>query len=54
LILDTDVIFGTAFLLHLLPLCGVTSESELLSETNNIRPEYYVDTIADFFAPVKA
>lgn len=53
--LDTDVLFGTDNGLQTcLTLCGVTSKDELLSPNNAIRPEYYVDTIADFFAPAVA
>jgi hypothetical protein len=28
----------------------VTTETKLLSDANKIRPEYYVDSIVDFFA----
>eukprot|EP01041_Mallomonas_annulata_P001201 gene1201-2336_t len=53
--LDTDVLFGTDNGLQTcLTLSGVTSEEELLSPSNAIRPEYYVDTINDFFVTVKA
>jgi phosphoglycolate/pyridoxal phosphate phosphatase family enzyme len=48
--LDTDVLFGTDNGLQtVLTLSGVTDEATLLSEKNKIRPEYYVDSIADFF-----
>ena len=48
--LDTDIVFGTDNGLQtILTLSGVTTESKLLSEGNKIRPEYYVDSIADFF-----
>lgn len=48
--LDTDIVFGTDNGLQtVLTLSGVTSESKLLSDANKIRPEYYVDSIADFF-----
>lgn len=55
--LDTDVLFGTENgLQSLLVLSDVTSEEKLLSEENTITPDYYADTINDFFkeAPVKA
>jgi hypothetical protein len=32
-----------------LTLTGVTSIHTLLSDNNKIRPQYYVDSIADFF-----
>lgn len=32
-----------------LTLSGVTSKSKLLSPENKIQPDYYVDSIADFF-----
>ena len=49
--LDTDVLFGTDNGLQtVLTLSGVTTESKLLSDANKIRPEYYVDSIVDFFA----
>jgi len=49
--LDTDVLFGTDNgLQSLLVLSGVTSEEKLLSEENTITPDYYADTINDFFA----
>ena len=49
--LDTDVLFGTDNGLQtVLTLSGVTSETKLLSPGNKIRPEYYVDSIVDFFA----
>jgi 4-nitrophenyl phosphatase/phosphoglycolate phosphatase len=48
--LDTDVLFGTDNgLKTVLTLSGVTSEKKLLSEENLIKPDYYVDSIADFF-----
>lgn len=51
--LDTDILFGTDNGLQTcLTLSGVTTEQKLLSEKNTIRPEYYVDSIADFFLPV--
>jgi phosphoglycolate phosphatase len=51
--LDTDVLFGTDNgLMSLLVLSGVTSETKLLSDDNVIAPNYYADTINDFFLPV--
>ena len=48
--LDTDVLFGTDNGLQtVLTLSGVTDEETLLSAGNKIRPDYYVDSIADFF-----
>jgi 4-nitrophenyl phosphatase/phosphoglycolate phosphatase len=48
--LDTDVLFGTDNgLRSLLVLSGVTSEEKLLSPENIITPDYYADTINDFF-----
>lgn len=52
--LDTDVLFGTDNgLKSLLVLSGVTSEEKLLSPENAITPDYYADTINDFFAETK-
>lgn len=53
--LDTDVLFGTDNgLKSVLVLSGVTSEEKLLSAANTITPDFYADTINDFFvnAPV--
>jgi 4-nitrophenyl phosphatase/phosphoglycolate phosphatase len=48
--LDTDIVFGADNgLSTVLTLSGVTSEKKLLSEENKIKPEYYVNSIADFF-----
>mmetsp|Transcript_1550 Transcript_1550/g.2163 ORF Transcript_1550/g.2163 Transcript_1550/m.2163 type:complete len:346 (-) Transcript_1550:117-1154(-) len=48
--LDTDVLFGTDNGLQtVLTLSGVTTEKKLLSEANKIKPDYYVDSIVDFF-----
>ena len=48
--LDTDVLFGTDNgLRSLLVLSGVTSEEKLLSPENAITPDFYADTINDFF-----
>jgi phosphoglycolate phosphatase len=35
-------------------LSGVTTEEKLLSPENTITPDYYTDTINDFFAEVPA
>lgn len=52
--LDTDVLFGTNNgLKSLLVLSGVTSEEKLLSPENTIAPDYYADTINDFFVESK-
>jgi len=48
--LDTDILFGTDNgLKSLLVLSGVTTEGKLLSEENTITPDYYADSINDFF-----
>merc|ERR1719506_771015 len=48
--LDTDVLFGTNNgLKSLLVLSGVTTEEKLLSDANGITPDFYADSIADFF-----
>lgn len=48
--LDTDVLFGTDNgLQSLLVLSGVTTEEKLLSQENTITPDYYADSIVDFF-----
>jgi len=55
--LDTDVLFGTDNgLQSLLVLSGVTSEEKLLSPENTITPDFYADTINDFFvsSPVQS
>lgn len=53
--LDTDVLFGTDNgLQSLLVLSGVTTEQKLLSPENTITPDYYADTINDFFLGVPA
>lgn len=47
--LDTDILFGqNNGLLSCLTLSGVTTEAKLLSEDNKIKPDYYVDSIAQF------
>jgi phosphoglycolate/pyridoxal phosphate phosphatase family enzyme len=46
--LDTDVLFGNNNgLSSILTLSGVTTEEKLHSPENFIKPDYYVDTIAD-------
>jgi 4-nitrophenyl phosphatase/phosphoglycolate phosphatase len=48
--LDTDILFGTDNGLQtVLTLSGVTTEKKLFSESNKIIPQYYVNSIADFF-----
>jgi ribonucleotide monophosphatase NagD (HAD superfamily) len=48
--LDTDILFGTDNgLKSLLVLSGVTTEEKLLSQENTITPDYYADSIVDFF-----
>lgn len=48
--LDTDVLFGTNNgLQSILVLSGVTTEEKLLSEANKITPDYYCDSINNFF-----
>jgi len=47
--LDTDILFGqNNGLLSCLTLSGVTTETKLLSAENAIKPDYYVDSIAQF------
>jgi len=47
--LDTDILFGqNNGLRSCLTLSGVTTEAKLLSEENTIKPDYYVDSIAQF------
>ena len=47
--LDTDILFGNDNgLKSCLTLSGVTSEEKLLSPDNAVRPDYYVDSIADY------
>jgi len=47
--LDTDILFGqNNGLLSCLTLSGVTTEEKLLSPENEIKPDFYVDSIADF------
>jgi phosphoglycolate/pyridoxal phosphate phosphatase family enzyme len=53
--LDTDVLFGTDNgLKSVLVLSGVTTEEKLLSKENTITPDFYAESINDFFvtAPV--
>lgn len=48
--LDTDILFGSNNGLQTcLTLSGVTSEKQLLSPENGIRPDVYVSSIVDFF-----
>ncbi|CAM9644239.1 unnamed protein product [Ectocarpus sp. 4 AP-2014] len=48
--LDTDVLFGANNgLMSILTLSGVTTEEKLLSPENKINPDYYVNSINDFF-----
>lgn len=47
--LDTDILFGqNNGLLSCLTLSGVTTEEKLMSPENSIKPDFYVDSIADF------
>ena len=49
--LDTDMLFGQNHGLQtVLTLSGVTSLDKLLSPENQIRPDQYVESIADFFS----
>lgn len=53
--LDTDILFGTDNgLQSLLVLSGVTTEEKLLSQENTITPDYYADSIVDFFVDENA
>ncbi|VVB08298.1 unnamed protein product [Arabis nemorensis] len=46
--LDTDILFGqNAGCKTLLVLSGVTSEENLLEESNNIKPDYYTSMVSD-------
>merc|ERR1712070_1092354 len=48
--LDTDILFGNDNgLKSVLVLSGVTSEEKLLSEENEIEPDFYCDDITKFF-----
>lgn len=48
--LDTDIVFGTDNgLSTVLTLSGVTTKNKLMSEENKVKPDFYVDSIADFF-----
>jgi len=48
--LDTDILFGANNgLKTCLVLSGVTSEEKLLSDENKVTPDFYADSIADFF-----
>lgn len=51
--LDTDVLFGNNNgMKSCLVLSGVTSEKKLLNPKNKIVPDYYCDSICDFFPEV--
>jgi len=53
--LDTDILFGTDNgLKSILVLSGVTTEEKLLSPENVITPDYYADSINEFFTDVPA
>ena len=53
--LDTDILFGSDNgLKSLLVLSGVTTEEKLLSQENVITPDYYADSIVDFFVDENA
>ena len=48
--LDTDILFGQDNgLRSVLVLSGVTTEEKLNSKENKIKPDFYCDSIADFF-----
>ena len=48
--LDTDILFGSDNgLSTILTLSGVTTQEKLLSPSNKIKPNFYVNSIADFF-----
>jgi phosphoglycolate phosphatase len=48
--LDTDILFGLNHSMKtILTLSGVTTKDKLLSKENHIQPDYYVNSIADFF-----
>jgi 4-nitrophenyl phosphatase/phosphoglycolate phosphatase len=48
--LDTDILFGSDNgLSTILTLSGVTTQEKLLSPANKIKPNFYVNSIADFF-----
>lgn len=53
--LDTDILFGTDNgLKSVLVLSGVTTEEKLLNPANAITPDFYADTINDFFTPLSS
>ena len=53
--LDTDVLFGTDNgLKTVLVLSGVTTEEKLLNQENTITPDFYANTINDFFVGSEA
>lgn len=48
--LDTDILFGNnAGMKSILVLSGVTTEDQALAPENDIVPDLYCDSIADFF-----
>lgn len=48
--LDTDIVFGQSNGVRtILTLSGVTKKEFLFSSENKVHPEYYVNSIADFF-----
>jgi len=48
--LDTDIVFGRDNgLKTCLVLSGVTSEEKLLSPDNKVAPDFYCDSIKDFY-----
>lgn len=48
--LDTDIVFGRDNgLSSILVLSGVTSEEKLQSPENKIRPDYFIDSVADLY-----
>jgi len=50
--LDTDILFGkNNGLKTCLVLSGVTSEEKLLSPENKVAPDFYAESIVDFFVP---
>jgi ribonucleotide monophosphatase NagD (HAD superfamily) len=48
--LDTDILFGSDNgLSTVLTLSGVTTIDKLMGEANEIKPDFYVDSIVDFY-----
>ncbi|CAD7923783.1 unnamed protein product [Amoebophrya sp. A120] len=54
--LDTDILFGSSNgMKTVLVLSGVTTEEEAKATTDEMRPDFYMDGVADFFpAPASA